>query len=96
MHIRRGIEGETHCSLREEARGLNISIGNEETQSNGNRERIESVELMETMRNLRMEMQICRVHNERLIRARERKNELNDQLVQSLNQFQGRGRGNQV
>jgi len=32
MHTGRGMEeGEIHCSSREEARGLNISIGNEET-----------------------------------------------------------------
>ena len=55
MHIGRGIEeGETHYSSREEARGLNISIGNEETKSNGHRERIQSVELLETMTDLRM------------------------------------------
>ena len=31
MHIRRDMEGEIHCNSREEARGLNISIGNGET-----------------------------------------------------------------
>lgn len=35
-----------------------------------------------------MEVQSCRANNERLIRAQERKNELNDQLVQSMNQQQ--------
>ena len=41
-----------------------------------------------TMRILRMEVRSCRADNERLIRAQERKNDLNDQLVQSLNQLQ--------
>ena len=40
------------------------------------------------MRSLRMEVQSCKANNERLIRAQERKNKLNDQLVQSLNQLQ--------
>ena len=35
-----------------------------------------------------MEAQSCRADNETLIRAQERKNELNDQLVQSINQLQ--------
>ena len=57
MHIGRGTaEGEVHCSLGEEARGLNISIGNEETKFDGHIERIESEELVETIRILRMEV----------------------------------------
>ena len=45
MHNRRGMEGgEIHCSSGEEVRGLNISIGNKETISNGHIERFESAE----------------------------------------------------
>ena len=56
MHIGRGMEGMTHCSVGEEVRGLNISIGNEETKSNGHRERFEPAELVETMRSLEIEV----------------------------------------
>ena len=78
MHIGRGMEeGKTYCSSREEARGLNISIGNQEIESDGNRERererererIDSEELVESMRSIRMEVQSCEEDNERLIRA---------------------------
>ena len=89
MNIRGGMEeGEFHCNLGEEVRGLNISIGNEEIEYNVHREIIELAKLVETMRSLRMEVQSYRECNERLIRAQERENELNDQLVQSLNQLQ--------
>jgi hypothetical protein len=40
----------------EEVKGLNISIGNEETKSNGHRERIEPLELVETMKSLNIEV----------------------------------------
>ena len=48
-------EGEIHHSLEEEVRGLNVSIGNEETE-NGHRERFDLIELAKTMRNLKMEV----------------------------------------
>ena len=40
------------------------------------------------MKILKMEVQSCREDNERLIRAQEKQNQLNDQPVQSLNQLQ--------
>ena len=87
-HIGRGMEeGEIHCNSGEVVRGLNVSVGNEEIESNGNTERFEPIELVETMRILNMEVHNCRETNEILIRAQERQNQLNDQLVQSLNQL---------
>ena len=81
------MEGEIHCSSREEARDINITIRNEEIEFDGHRERFESAELVEIIRSLKMEVQSCREDNERLIRAQEKKNKLNDKLVQSLNQL---------
>jgi hypothetical protein len=39
-----------------EAKGQNISVGNDETKSNGHRSRVEPTKLVETMRSLRMEV----------------------------------------
>jgi hypothetical protein len=44
-------------------------MANEETNSNGNRVRVEPLDLVETMRILKMEVYIYRVYNDRLIRA---------------------------
>ena len=56
-------------SLREEVRQKNISIENEETKSTGHRVNLESMELVETMKSMRMELQSCKVDNERMLRA---------------------------
>jgi hypothetical protein len=39
-----------------EAKGQNISVGNEATKSNGHRSKVEPTKLVETMRSLRMEV----------------------------------------
>jgi hypothetical protein len=70
----------------EEVRGLNINI--EEIESNEHRKRMESLELVETIRSLKMEVQSCRDDNERMLKAQEEKNQLNTQLLQSLNHLQ--------
>lgn len=62
-------KGDIHCSLGEEVRGLNISIGIEQTKYNGNRERFEPIKLVKTMGSLKMEVQSCKVDIERMIRA---------------------------
>jgi hypothetical protein len=49
-------DGQYPYNHEEESRGLYISAGNEDTYSNGNRERIEPLQLNETMRILRMEV----------------------------------------
>lgn len=55
--IGRGMEeGEIHCSSRDKVRGLDISIWNEEIESNEHIERFVLVKLVETMRSLRMEV----------------------------------------
>ena len=78
-------EGKVPYSLEEEARGQNINVGNEEIECSAYRANIEPIEMMETMKNLRMEVQSCRPDNERMLRAREQQNQLNIQLMHSLN-----------
>jgi hypothetical protein len=39
-----------------EGKGLNINLGNEETQSNEHRSEVEPIDLVETMRSLRVEV----------------------------------------
>jgi hypothetical protein len=58
----------------EEFRGLHISMGNVETESNGRRDRQEPV----TMRSLHREVQSYRDDNERIMKAQE-------EILQSLN-----------
>ena len=62
-------------------------MANVETKYNGHRERLEPIELMETIRSLKAEVQGCRVYNKRMIRAQENYNHLNDQLVLSVNRL---------
>jgi hypothetical protein len=70
-----------------EAKGQNISVGNIETKSNGHRSRVEPKKLVETMRSLKMEVQRYRDENERIMRAQEDSNQINSQMMQSLNQL---------
>lgn len=46
-------------------------MGNREIESNGHRDNINPLELVETMRTLKMEVQSYRADNERLLKAQE-------------------------
>ena len=81
-------EGEFPYNHGEDAKGQDMSVGNAETKTNGHRENVNPREFVETMRSLRMEVQSYREDNERLLKAQEQQNELNTQLVQSLNMLQ--------
>ena len=48
--------GKDSSNNKEEARGLNINVGNEEREPNGHREYFETLELLKTMRSLKMEV----------------------------------------
>ena len=63
------MEGDIHCSSREEVMGLNTSIRDKETKYNGHKEKIELAKLVETMRSLKMKVKSCREDNEILTRA---------------------------
>jgi hypothetical protein len=69
----------------EEVRGLNINI--EEIESNGHRKRMESLELVETIRSLKMEVQSCRDDNERMLKAQEKQNQLEHSTTIELKSF---------
>jgi hypothetical protein len=81
-------DGQDPSSYREEHRGLNTSVGNDETNFVWHEENIEPFELVETITNLMMKVQIYRIDNERMLRAHERKNQINTLLMQSLNKLQ--------
>jgi seryl-tRNA synthetase len=78
-------EGEGAFSHEREAKGQNINIGNAETLSNGHRSRGEQETLIETVRNLRIEVQSYKVENQNMMREQ---NQVNAQMMQSLNQLQ--------
>ena len=61
---------------------MNVSIGNEETRSDGHGERKDSVELAETVRSLQREVQSGRADNEKMF------NQLNDRLMHNLTLMQ--------
>ena len=56
-------ERELSYNLEEEAKEHNINMGNEETKSNGHVTNIKLLELVETIKILRMEVHSCRVDN---------------------------------
>ena len=55
----------------ENAMGVNVRIGNAETESNGRRFQDTPPEFAATVRSLRVELQIYRADNERMIKAQE-------------------------
>ena len=81
-------EGEIPYNHEEDVRGQYISVGNVEIETNGHREDINTQEFVESMRILNIELQGYKENNERLLSAHEQQNELNTQLVQSLNMLQ--------
>jgi hypothetical protein len=62
----------------DEVIGLHVSVGNAKIKSNGHKNIVEPVELVETMRSLQKEAQSYRADNEKMMRTRE-------ELLQSLN-----------
>ena len=64
-------------SHKEEVKGLKLNFGNEETKSSGHRSTMELVELIETVKSLRMEVKSYRASNGRLTRVQEEKNHVN-------------------
>jgi hypothetical protein len=67
-------EGEGAFSHDQEAKGQNISVGNEETKSNWYRGRGEQETLIEIVRRLRIEVQSYKKYNENMMRE---KNQIN-------------------
>ena len=68
----------------EDVMGENIRVGNSEIESNGRRFQDTPPDFAATMRSLRVEMQIYRADNERLVKVHEEQNQLNVSMLQSL------------
>ena len=64
--------------------GEKICVGNAETKSNGRIFQDTPLDFAATMRSLIVEMQSYREDNERLVKAREEKNEMNAAMLQIL------------
>jgi hypothetical protein len=80
----------------DEVRGMNVSLGNVETESNGHKEgRVESIDLVETIKSLQRDVLSYKVDNEKLMKSRE-KNNINTKLLQSLDNLQKRWIRNQI
>jgi len=60
-----------------EAIGQNINFDNEETKSNGCSSRVEPIELIETMRSLRLEVKSYKANNDKIMRGQEELNQIN-------------------
>ena len=71
-----------------DAMGDNIQIENAKTESNGRRNQETPPDITATMRNLRVELQSYREHNERIIKAQEEQNQLNVAMLHSLTDIQ--------
>ena len=78
-------EGEGASNHDKEVEGQNTKIGNAKTDSNGRKERGEKEILIETIRSLKIEVQIYKEDNERLMKE---KSQINAQVLHSLNQLQ--------
>ena len=70
----------------DEIRGMDVHLGIEGTNSNGHGEgRDENMNMVETIKNLQKDVQSHKYDNERLMRAKEKKEDLNMKLMESLN-----------
>jgi hypothetical protein len=63
-------EGEEASSHYKEVEGRNTRIGNVETESNGHKGRGEKETLLETMKNLKIEVQSYKEVNKRMMREK--------------------------
>ena len=64
--------------------GENFRVGNDDTKSNGRRNQETPPDIASTMRSLRAKLQSYKEDNERMIKAREEKNQLNVAILKSL------------
>ena len=69
--------------------GENVRVGNDETESNGRRFQDTPLDIVATMKSLRVELQSCREDNKRMLKAQEDQNQINAAIIQSLIDIQG-------
>ena len=58
----------------EDVMGENVRVGNDDIESNGRRNQETPPDIVATMRSLRVELQICKEDNERMLKAQEDQN----------------------
>jgi hypothetical protein len=81
-------ETRRNYSQQDEIRGMNVHLDIEGTNSNGHgEERDENLNIVETIKNLQKDVQSHKVDNERLMRAKEKQDYFNMNLLQSLNKI---------
>jgi hypothetical protein len=79
-------EAQKNYSQEEESRGMEVHLGIEGTNSNGHGdERNENMNMVETIKNLKKDVQIHKVDNERFMRAKEQQDDFNMKLLEGLN-----------
>jgi hypothetical protein len=73
----------------DEIRGMDVHLGIEGTKSNGHEEgRDENMNMVETIKNLQKDVQSHKSDNERLMRAKEQRDDFNMKLMKSLNRIE--------
>jgi hypothetical protein len=79
-------EAQGNYSQQDESRGMDVHLGIEGTNSNGHgEERNENMNMDETIKNLQKDVQSHKADNERLMRAKEQKDDFNMKLLEGLN-----------
>jgi hypothetical protein len=79
-------EAQGNHSHQDESRGVDVHLGIEGTKSNGHgEERNENMNMDDTINNLQKDVQSHKVDNERVMRAKEQKDEFNMKLLEGLN-----------
>jgi hypothetical protein len=80
-----------NCSQQYESRGMDVHLGIEGTNSNGHGEgRDENMNMVETIKNLQKDVQSHKVDNERIMRAKEQKDDFNMKLLESLKKVENK------
>jgi hypothetical protein len=84
-------EAQGTYSQEDEIRGMDVHLGIEGTNSNGHGdERNENMNMEETIKNLQKYVQRHKVDNERLMRAKEQRDDFNMNLLESLNRIENK------
>ena len=65
----------------EDAMGENVRVENDKTESNGRRFQDTPSDIAATMRSLRVELQSCKEDNERMLKAQEDQNQINEAIL---------------
>jgi hypothetical protein len=82
-------EAQGNYSHPEKSRGMDVHLGMEGMNSNGHgEERNEDMNMTKTIKNLQKDVQSHKVDNERLMKAKEKKDDFNMKLLEGLNRIE--------